>query len=412
MATSLPGQVSRSSSNTAPAVNAGADQTITLPAAANLDGTVSDDGLPNPPAAVTTTWSKVSGPGTVTFGNANAVDTTATFSTSGTYVLRLTASDSSLQATDDVQITVNAGGTTSVSMWLTTPDQANLLTQKSNLQFATDSGSNPQTVTVNAAVTYQQMDGFGVQVDPVPSLYWGQMSQSQWDAMMQSLFNTGTGIGISFIRHAIGDPYGMVNVNGNPYTYDDMPAGQTDPTLANFSISQDMTSIIPVLQQARSINPNIKIMGSPWSPPAWMKTSGSLIGGLLLTQYEEAYAQYFVKYLQAYQAQGVPIYAITVQNEPLFTPTTYAGMYMSDTQQAEFIKNHLGPALAAAGLQTKIIAYDHNWDQTYYPISVLTTRSQRLYRGFRIPLVRRHSRCAASCSQCLPQQRHLVNRSL
>ena len=98
--------------NQPPGVNAGPNQTITLPGSANLDGTVSDDGLPNPPGAVSTTWSKVSGPGTVTFGNANAVDTTASFSLAGSYVLRLTANDSVLQASDDISVTVNSAGAT------------------------------------------------------------------------------------------------------------------------------------------------------------------------------------------------------------------------------------------------------------------------------------------------------------
>jgi hypothetical protein len=97
--------------NVAPSVYAGADQTITLPSSATLDGTVTDDGLPNPPGAVTTTWSKVSGPGTVTFTNPNAVDTTASFSAAGTYVLRLSANDSALSASDDLSITVLSGGT-------------------------------------------------------------------------------------------------------------------------------------------------------------------------------------------------------------------------------------------------------------------------------------------------------------
>ena len=147
--------------NEAPEVNAGSDQTITLPASANLDATVTDDGLPNPPDAVTTTWSMVSGPGAVTFGNASAVDTTASFSAAGTYVLRLTANDSALQASDDLTITVQPAGTANQAPQVNAgPDQTITLPASANLDATvTDDGlpNPPGAVTTH----WNQLDGPG-----------------------------------------------------------------------------------------------------------------------------------------------------------------------------------------------------------------------------------------------------------
>jgi glucosylceramidase len=157
-----------------------------------------------------------------------------------------------------------------------------------------------------------------------------------------------------------------------------MPAGQTDPTLANFSLSQDTVDLIPVLKQVLQINPNIRIMGSPWSAPVWMKDNGSSIGGSLLPQYYSTYAQYFVKYIQQMKAKGITIDAITIQNEPQHGGNN-PSMLMSALQQADFIKTHLGPAFQSANISTKIIVWDHNCDNPNYPITVMNDAAAKAF---------------------------------
>jgi glucosylceramidase len=150
-----------------------------------------------------------------------------------------------------------------------------------------------------------------------------------------------------------------------------MPPGQADPDLAHFSIEHDQAYIIPAIQDAFKINPSLKLIASPWSPPAWMKDSDSLVKGTLQSKYYSAWAQYFVKFIQAYQAEDLPIYAITIQNEPQYEPNTYPGMRLEATDEAELVKSYLGPAFQAAGINTKILIWDHNWDKWSYPIEVL-----------------------------------------
>ena len=149
-----------------------------------------------------------------------------------------------------------------------------------------------------------------------------------------------------------------------------MPAGQTDPTLAKFSLEPDKDDLIPLLKEILAIDPKIRIMGSPWSPPVWMKDNGSSVGGSLKPEYYAAYAKYFVKYVQGMKEEGIPVYAITPQNEPL-NPDNNPSLLMLAEQQANFIKNHLGPAFRDAGIETKIIVYDHNCDRPDYPLTIL-----------------------------------------
>jgi glucosylceramidase len=157
-----------------------------------------------------------------------------------------------------------------------------------------------------------------------------------------------------------------------------MPAGQTDPTLANFSLAPEEANLIPVLKEILQINPQIKILGSPWSAPTWMKTNNSSIGGSLLPQYYSVYANYFVKYIQGMQTKGIRIDAITIQNEPMHGGNN-PSMLMTAAQQADFIKNHLGPAFQAASINTKIIVWDHNCDNPAYPIEVLNDPQAKQY---------------------------------
>ncbi|MEK7257355.1 MAG: glycoside hydrolase family 30 beta sandwich domain-containing protein, partial [Bacteroidota bacterium] len=134
--------------------------------------------------------------------------------------------------------------------------------------------------------------------------------------------------------------------------------------------SKDTLHLIPILKEILAINPEIKLMASPWSAPVWMKTNASSKGGNLKPEFYAAYAQYFVKYIQAMQAQGILIDAVTVQNEPQHGGNN-PSMVMSSAEQADFVKNHLGLAFQAAGISTKIIVWDHNCDNPGYPIAIL-----------------------------------------
>lgn len=261
-----------------------------------------------------------------------------------------------------------------VSVWLTTPDQAHLLSPQSNLTFGAV-GSNSTVITVNEAQTYQSMIGFGAaMVDSSAWLIYNKMSASQRTQVMTNLFSPTSGVGFNFLRV----PVGSSDMSLSEYTYDDMPAGQTDPSLSHFSIAHDTAYIIPVLKQALQINPNLKIVVTPWTAPAWMKSNSSLEQGSLLTSDFQVYAQYLVKFIQAYQAQSIPIYAITPQNEP-GNGNAMPTMIMSASDETTFIANYLGPALAQNGLSTQIWAYDHNWDNPSYPSTVLSNSTAASY---------------------------------
>jgi len=211
-----------------------------------------------------------------------------------------------------------AGGAT-VNVWLTTSDGSNQLTAQPGLTFTPDSqNADSSTIDVNEHQQFQQMDGFGAAVtDSSAWLMYTRMSTSQRNDLMQRLFDPANGIGISFVRIPMGAS--DFSVNG-PYSYDDLPPGQTDPTLSKFSIDHDTAYILPILKQALALNPSLKFMANPWSPPAWMKTNGSMYGtsnghiGTLIPSDYGPLAQYFVKFIQAYQAQGIPSCSIPPQN--------------------------------------------------------------------------------------------------
>jgi glucosylceramidase len=231
---------------------------------------------------------------------------------------------------------------------------------------------------VNNAKKYQQMDGFGASLtDSAAWVVSNKLTAAQQTGLWQSLFSPTAGIGISFLRQPMGAS--DFSAGGN-YSYDDLPAGQTDTNLANFSIAHDTAYIIPLLQQALAVNPAINVIAVPWSPPAWMKTSGTMNGGNMNTVYFPSLAQYFVKFVQGYMQQGVPIYAVIPQNEPLNSNSAYPTEYLPAADEATFISGNLGPALSAAALSNvKIIGYDHNWDQPSYPETLLANSTAANY---------------------------------
>jgi glucosylceramidase len=260
-----------------------------------------------------------------------------------------------------------------VNFWLTTGNQAVLL-QKQNtiLTFGSSTNSYPDII-VDSSQTYQSIDGFGFTLtDASASLISGLPVSTQNDLLKELFGSDSNSINISYLRVSIG----ASDLSASVYTYDDMPAGQTDSTLQNFNLRKDVSNVVAVLKKILDINPSLKILGSPWTPPVWMKNNGSSIGGNLLPQYYGAYANYFVKYIQAMKTEGITIDAVTPQNEPLYGGNN-PSMLMSATEEASFIKNNLGPAFQSAGLSTKIIVYDHNPDRTDYPLNILDDAAAR-----------------------------------
>lgn len=266
--------------------------------------------------------------------------------------------------------TAQAAAGASVSVWETTSDQSRLLAAQAGTAFATGSGSAGQTITINPSTTYQAMTGFGASF--TDSSAWLVSNSPQRNAIMTKLFDPTQGIGLDFLRQ----PIGASDFARSVYSYDD---GASDPSLSRFSIAHDNAYVLPILQQARQLNGATTIMATPWSPPGWMKTSGNMIGGSLNTANFGVYANYLVKFLQAYQAAGVPVALLTPQNEPEFSPGNYPGSTMSSGDETTFIANYLGPAIHNAGLSTQIIAYDHNWNDTGYPEAVLGNSAAAAY---------------------------------
>ncbi|MGZ9674964.1 glycoside hydrolase family 30 protein [Flavobacterium sp. GNP001] len=258
-------------------------------------------------------------------------------------------------------------GTNQMDFWLTKGNQTILLQkQPGNLTFG-NSTNTYANIEVDESKTFQTIDGFGYTLTGGSAQVINQLSAQKRQELLKELFgNDANGIAISYLRLSIG----ASDLNAAPFTYNDLPNGQTDLTLSKFSLTPDQADVIPMLKEIIAINPSIKIMATPWSPPVWMKDNNSFVGGSLKPEFYNVYAKYFVKYIQAMKAEGITIDAITPQNEPLH-PGNNPSMLMLAQQQADFIKNHLGPEFKAANLSTKIVAYDHNCNKPEYPIAVL-----------------------------------------
>jgi glucosylceramidase len=252
------------------------------------------------------------------------------------------------------------------SVWLTTGDQKNLLTSKSPLPFSDVEKKTLQTITIDRYTTYQTMEGFGAAITGSSAyLIQNKLDESAREALLNDFF-TKSGINLSYIRHTIGASDFSVDENGNPisYTYDDTN-GELDLELNHFSIEKDQ-DVITALRGVQAKKRDLKIVGSPWTAPPWMKYGEKIFNGWYLDYTNEeiyrAYANYFVRYVQAYEQKGIHIDSITIQNEPKFTSPNYPTMSMSAEEQAKFIGHYLGPAFESNSIDTKIISYDHNWE--------------------------------------------------
>jgi O-glycosyl hydrolase len=252
--------------------------------------------------------------------------------------------------------------------WISSEDNQFQLSRQLPLKFAPARGEDLPAIRVDPSRQYQPMLGLGSSLEATTCRNISRLDPKRQDEVIERLVHPANGIGMNLMRICIGTS----DFTGDPwYSYDDMPAGQTDVPLAHFSIEKDRAYILPVLKKALQKNPDLLFFASPWSPPGWMKSSGSMIGGHLLPEYYESYARYLVRFVQEYKAEGIPVYAITVQNEPGVDREREPRMsypsskYVGETER-DFVKI-LGPAFRKAGLTTKIWSYDHNFNEKSQP---------------------------------------------
>ena len=257
---------------------------------------------------------------------------------------------------------------------LTTTSTLSFNLYESSEAFGTGSNMAPSTIKLVSADTYQTMDGFGAAITGSTAYNLMKMSATDRNNFLRQTFSPTEGYGYSYVRI----PIGCSDFSLREYTCCDTPG------IDNFALTNEETEyIIPVMKEILAINPDVKVMSTPWTAPKWMKVDNlsslkpydSWTGGQLNPAYYDDYATYFVKWIQAFQKEGIKIHAITPQNEPLNRGNS-ASMYMGWEEQRDFIKNALGPKMQAAGLSTKIYAFDHNYnydniaDQRSYPAKI------------------------------------------
>jgi glucosylceramidase len=229
-------------------------------------------------------------------------------------------------------------------------------------------------VIIDSAVRYQQMDGFGAAITGSTCFNLMRMRQDERSAFLYETFSSNRKMGFGYVRISIG----CSDFSLSEYTCCD------NEGIENFALTEEETKyVIPVLKEILRINPSVKVMGSPWTCPRWMKIESlehqkvydSWTGGQLNPIYYDDYASYFVKWIHAFEKAGIPIYSVTPQNEPLNRGNS-ASLFMGWKEQADFIKSSLGPQIKTAGLRTKIYVFDHNYDydrmedQQSYPVRI------------------------------------------
>ncbi len=263
----------------------------------------------------------------------------------------------------------------SVNLWLSTADRRLKLVQQPDIALSAR-GSLPVDVTIDVHTKYQTMVGFGAAMtDSSAWLLQNNLNERQRSALLQELYGPPPSLNLNMMRLTIG----ASDFSLEPYTLDDVPFGQVDPQLLHFNVTSNLRDVIPTVREVLAIDPELRIIASPWSAPAWMKTSENLIGGELLEQYESTYADYLVKYLDAYRGYGIPIFALTLQNEPGFIPITYPGMEMPAATRARIVAQYLGPKLANRRPKTRLLEWDHNWSHPEQPLDVLASPDAARY---------------------------------
>jgi len=256
-----------------------------------------------------------------------------------------------------------------VNLWLTTAGESFLLKKQTPINFSRDLGDF--TILLDSTTTYQAIDGFGAALTGSSAYLIHKMSASDRATLLTDLFDPETGIGINYLRITIGSSDFSIGT----YSYCD------GGSINSFDIpTQDRTDLLPVLKEILAINPDIKILASPWSAPAWMKGNNSMYGGSLKdSSVYETFSEYFIRYIKAFKTEGITIDAITIQNEPMYETPGYPTMKMEWQEQNTIIRDYLGPKMLENNLQTKIIIWDHNFDMSYYPMNILNDQVTRKF---------------------------------
>ncbi|HNR35285.1 MAG TPA: glycoside hydrolase family 30 beta sandwich domain-containing protein [Candidatus Hydrogenedentes bacterium] len=259
-------------------------------------------------------------------------------------------------------------GQAEVDVWISSLDMRDCLASKPAIALKKDRGGKADDIIVDLTKTRQSILGIGSSLEHSTCYNLSQLDPARRGEAIERLLDPDKGIGMNLMRLCIGTS----DFTGDPwYSYDDLPEGQTDPNLERFSIAKDHDYLLPIIKAAQAANPDLLFFASPWSPPAWMKDSGNLCGGRLLPQHHDAYARYLARFIKAYEAEGIPIHAITIQNEPGVNVTTYPSCAWTGDVQRDFIKNSLGPLFASEGIKALVWCFDHNFNNVAFPQAIL-----------------------------------------
>jgi len=260
-----------------------------------------------------------------------------------------------------------------IQYWLTTGDESIKLQQQLPLVFMKTSNGY-QNIDIDDKQRFQYIDGFGYTLTGGSVEVINRLSPQKRKALLKELFGKDeNSISISYLRLSIG----ASDLDSDVFSYNDLPDGETDLSLSKFSLARDK-DLIAMLKEILALNPEIKIIAAPWSPPVWMKDNGNTKGGSLKPEFYEVYARYFVKYIQEMQKEGITINAVTPQNEPLH-PGNNPSLLMPSDQQRDFIKKSLGPVFKSNNIKTKIVVYDHNCNKPEYVTQILSDSQASQY---------------------------------
>ena len=264
--------------------------------------------------------------------------------------------------------TVPAPAGRSAGMWLTTADEAQKLAAQPDVQ-PLGAAVGDEAVIIDTSKRFQEMRGFGASITDASAQLLSGLPEDKRKAIMAELFGRkGDGLGMSFTRLTVG----ASDFSPDHYSYDDTPGNVPDPELKHFTIDYARKYVLPRTREALAINPDLLVMISPWSAPAWMKTSKSLITGQLVPEHYPAFANYLARTVEEFGREGVPVKMLTIQNEPDFEPADYPGMRVNSPDRAIVIGRHVGPEFERRGLDVQILDYDHNWDNPEMPMTVLS----------------------------------------